>query len=286
MYRLALIFMVFSLCATGASAQPAKPKISEQSVEESRLFIRQIAYASFLASSCDMPDNFREHATKLLTAITQYDLAGKVADENATLFDDQRKAHARNSNWWSVFKRCTMEKGKTRIFLDSTSALATAKVSSLQKPIGDYKAVLETYQIEQKRLEAERKVAEAVRAAQLESERRERISRQASKIVEEVSQYLIDNSYRGGRDLMKRVVEHEYYEPTQTYRIKVELEWRGRASGNAGYAANGLIEATYKEFNGQWRINDNLKWQPSWVSPALDKYLKCTTSIFSLLDCM
>lgn len=198
-----------------------------------------------------MPDNFREQASKLLATITQYDSTAKVADDNEKLFDTQREAHARNSNWWSVFKRCSIEKGKTKIFLDSTSALTAGRVSNLQKPIDDWKVALETYQREQARLEAERKAAEAVRLAQEENDRRDRIARQARQIVEEVSQYLVDNNYRGGRDLMKRVVEHEYYEPTQTYRIKVELEWRGRASGNSGYAANGVIEATYKDFKGQ-----------------------------------
>jgi hypothetical protein len=285
-FRILVPVLVFFLTSTSI-AQPSKPRTNLEALQETRALVRQAAYASFIASSCELRDEFRERANRLVQANSKYEnVATDYLEKNSKLFDEQRNEHASKSNWWSVFKRCSLEKGKTRVFLDSVTAKADARIAALEKPLEDWRVAVDSYQREQDRLKAEREAQERARLAQEENDKRERIARQARQIVEESAQYIIDNTYQGGRDLIKRVVEHEYHEPSQTYRVKVEMEWRGKASGNSGYGAIGVIEATYKDHNGRWRLNDNLKWQPAWVSPALDRFLKCRTSIFSLIDCM
>ena len=73
--RYRLFLLVLAIFAGAAMAQPSKPRVNIEGLKENTSLVMQAAYASFIASSCDMRDDFRERITKLAQAQTKYDNA-------------------------------------------------------------------------------------------------------------------------------------------------------------------------------------------------------------------
>lgn len=68
------------------------------------------------------------------------------------------------------------------------------------------------------------------------------------------------------------MVGYDFSQAEATYRLKVEIQWNGRISGESGYGADGTIIAVM-DSSDTWQYGKNVTWNPSWKSSKLDEWI-------------
>lgn len=247
--------VIISSSAFGQSARPVPPSVSQEQFDA---LIKRAAYASFLGETCSIDNSISQDVRDLAKTVFP-DYEGQ--QNLVTVLTVKKREFNEGSNVLSKAKRCTFARGETKTFISDVSA-----------SVQDFKAHLVD---EQRRYQAklqEWEAAEAIRIAAEESERQDKIRSKASALAEQLGKFVVKNVYDGGQSIGVKLVGYDFSQTEATYRLKVEIQWNGRISGESGYGADGTIIAVM-DSSDTWQYGKNVTWNPSWKSSKLDEWI-------------
>jgi hypothetical protein len=265
--KIILVGIISSLpfTTTNLSAQPTLPQLTPPNFKAQ---LERAAYALFLAEACSIPTQIQSQAKKIIS------LSDENESRQSKLLTEIRQIksrHADDSNPISIAKRCHLESAKTRSFISDVGSELEETLESIEKKRSKYAKALENWNRDQ---EKERERSERER----QEKKRAAIDRDANQL----GRLVVSNKYDGGANVSITLKDWYYSESDKTATAKVEIRWQGKFTGKS-YGADGAIRMVYDE-SQNWELGKNYFWNPSWISPSLEAYIRCTKTLFGTCD--
>ena len=264
--------------ACTAVAQTPRPPPPTFPAERAGALLKHASYYAFLAEACNF-DNAPAAAARDLIKVVGPNYSAQ--QQLLEVFNKRKREYAEGSNIASRFKRCQIDSGKTKAEITDIATSIRDLLENARSESENYKAALASWeQTERTRREEEQRRAEEARLAQqradaerqaaADQQRQERVRGRAMALAEELGKVIVFRAYDGGQSIGTKLVSFDYTD--STYRLKVEIKWNGRMSGESGYGADGLI-TVIEDSATEWTFGKNVKWNPTWQSSKLDEWI-------------
>lgn len=242
----------------------------DMKLSELDALIKRSAYTSFIGDACSISNTVSDQVKKIVSLVF---LDQATQQEKLQYFRLHKSNFANDANSLSIFKKCNIDGGKTKVLVSQVGAELDDFYQVRFSVLEYYKNQYMRWEYEVQQEQAEKERVERERVAAQKAAKEESIKSSARTLANQLGKLVVANQYQGGSSVGISLISYEYYESTKTMRLNVEMRWNGSISGESGYAADGEIVAVYDNAR-EWVIGKNFSWSPKYQSSKLDEWIQ------------
>ena len=262
----ALLIVLFPSVSFAISSEPNRPVFNEAELDA---LIKRSAYTAFIGDACSIshaiPDQMRK--------VVRTTFADQGAQEQKiSLFSSFKSHFSQDANSLSIFKKCNIDGGKTRSLVNDVGRQLEDVYQATSGTLTKYQNLHSQWEFEVQQERAERELLERNRIAAERAAHDEKIKDRAVTLSDELGKFIVSSQYQGGSSIGVNLISYEYFESSKTMRLKVEMRWNGKLTGDSGYAADGEIKAIFDDASN-WVIGKNVSWNPTYQSSMLNDWI-------------